>query len=89
MEECDCLINQSETGYYSHITCDVEATGTLQLISQHRSKSSTVLREGESPCLCNSTQHCTNHRPQQTALWVVYILLAFKKITDEDNATLN
>lgn len=21
MEECDCLINQSETGYYSHITC--------------------------------------------------------------------
>lgn len=21
MEKCDCLINQSETGYYSHITC--------------------------------------------------------------------
>lgn len=66
MEECDCLINQSETGYYSHITCDVEATGTLQLISQHRCKSSAVLREGESVAMLMQ-QHSALHQPQASA----------------------
>lgn len=65
MEECDCLINQSETGYYSHIACDVEATGTLQLISQHTTqiKYSAVGRR----VAMLMQQHSALHQPQASA----------------------
>lgn len=65
MEVCDCLINQPETGYYSHITCDVEATGTLQLISQHmiQVKYSTVGRR----VAMLTQQHSAPYQPQASA----------------------